>query len=149
MADIVTSYQVADRYGRAAFEVMDTYLNTVLLAGDFPELQAGFSFAVANSGVAMAQFTIVALDNNGFLIPATNAGNKPIGVLCHSTPAAASDNQTTNAVRGVVWLTGCFNIDGPLVWDASFDTETKKYAAFRGSPTPTQIVIRKRLTPAS
>lgn len=149
MANITTSYQVADRYGRAVFEQMDTYVQTVLLAGDYPELEAGFSTTVANSGVAMLQFTVVALDNNGFLVPATYAGNKPIGVLCHSTPLAAADNQTTKAIKGIVWLTGNFNLDGPLVWDASFDTDDKKTGAFRGSPTPTNIVVRKRLTPAS
>ncbi len=149
MANNVTSYQVADRYGRAAFEQMDSYSNTVLLAGDFPELQAGFAFIVANGGAALPQFQIVALDNNGFLVPATLSGNKPLGVLAHSTPVAAADNQTSKAIKGVVWLTGCFNIAGPLVWDASFTTEDQKLAAFRGSPTPTQIVVRHRLTPAA
>lgn len=149
MANITTSYQVADRFGRAAFEQMDTYVQTVLLAGDFPELQAGFSFTVANSGAAMAQFTVVGLDANGFLVPAVLGTVQAIGVLCHATGGAAADNQATKAVKGVVWLTGCFNLDGPLVWDASYDTADKKLAAFRGAPTPTQIVVRKRLTPAA
>ncbi|MGN5375809.1 hypothetical protein [Sphingomonas hankookensis] len=149
MANITTSYQVADRFGRAAFEQMDTYVQTVLLAGDFPELQAGFSFTVANNAAAMAQFTVVGLDANGFLVPAVRGTVQAIGVLCHATGAAAADNQTSKAVRGVVWLTGCFNVDGPLIWDASFDTEERKFAAFRGAPTPTQIVVRKRLTPAT
>lgn len=150
MANVITTYQNADTFGRAKFEQLDTYLPAELLAGDFPELQAGFLFVIANSGVAMAQFTVVALDNNGFLVPATLTGNKPVGVLCHATPAVAADNQTNAKMRGTVWISGCFNLtagSSPLVWDASFTTDDQKSAAFRGTNGPTQIVLRHRYTP--
>lgn len=151
MANVISTYQNADTYGRAAFEQMDTYLPANLLAGDFPEIQAGFNFILANSTAALAQFTVVALDNNGFLVKATATGNKAIGILWHRTDAVAADNQTVAKGRGIVCITGCFNLsaDSPLVWDASFDTEEKKVAAFRGAPTPTQIVLRHRYTPVS
>jgi len=144
MADIITSYQVADRYGRAAFEQMDTALTAVLLAGDFPELQAAFSVLLADS-LSLPQFCVVALDNAGKLVRATATGNKPIGVLAHATVSGAGNT----TVRGPVWFSGCFALEGPLVWDASFNTDDLKLTAFRGAPTPTQIVVRRRLTPAS
>lgn len=65
-------------------------------------------------------------------------GLKPIGVLAHSATLGASG--TGNAQ---VWYSGCFNSEA-LVWDASFDTDAKKEAAFRGAPTPTNIIIAKR-----
>lgn len=66
---------------------------------------------------------------------------KAIGVLAHAvsrgpSPAAA-------AVNGQVLYQGNFNQDA-LVWHASFDSDAKKQAAFRGSPTPTNIIVGKR-----
>lgn len=61
-----------------------------------------------------------------------------IGVLAHAVTLGASGTGT-----GPVWYSGAFNMDA-LVWDASFDTDAKKEAAFRGAPTPTTIIIAKR-----
>lgn len=65
-------------------------------------------------------------------------GVKAIGVLAHAAALGASGN-----LNGQVWYSGCFNMDA-LVWDASFDTDAKKQAAFFGSPTPTNIIVAKR-----
>lgn len=65
-------------------------------------------------------------------------GVQPIGVLCQAASLGASGTGT-----GLVWYSGCFSQDA-LVWDASFDTDAKKQAAFRGSPTPTNIIVAKR-----
>lgn len=65
-------------------------------------------------------------------------GVKAIGVLT----AAVVDVDA--AQRAAIFRAGCFN-PAALVWDASFDTDAKKAAAFRDAPTPTNILIRKRL----
>ena len=67
MATITPPY--AD-LGRASFEVMDTYLQNYLLAGQHPELQQAFSFPMANN-TSFAQFSVVGLDAVGKLALAT------------------------------------------------------------------------------
>lgn len=44
-----------------------------------------------------------------------------------------------------VYRAGVFN-PLALVWDASFSTEAEKLAAFRGAPTPTNIIMRRPKT---
>lgn len=130
--------------GRAAFEELDTYIQNFLLAGSHPELAPAYSFPLPLSAT-YAQFTVVGLNSSGELVPATwNAtpanAIKPIGIIAHAVARGASG---APAVNGQVFYSGCFNQDA-LVWDASFDTDAKKQAAFRGSPTPTNIIVKKR-----
>lgn len=73
-----------------------------------------------------------------------------IGVLAHAAALGA-----TGSGNGNVWLTGCFNAGdddtnagSPVVWHASFDTVAKRVNAFRGAPTPTNILVRRRTAPA-
>ncbi|MEM1430020.1 MAG: head decoration protein [Pseudomonadota bacterium] len=121
--------------GRAAFEVLDTYLQSFLLAGTHPELAPAFSYPAANATV-LAQFAVVGLDGSGEIVAATQDETvKAIGVLAHAV--------AENDGRAHVWYSGCFNIDA-LVWDASFTTDAEKLAAFAGAPTPTTILARKR-----
>jgi hypothetical protein len=65
-------------------------------------------------------------------------GVQAVGVLAHAAALGASG---TGA--GLIWYSGNFNMDA-LVWHASFDTDAKKAAAFRGAPTPTSVIIGKR-----
>ncbi|TJV70708.1 MAG: hypothetical protein E5X76_18095 [Mesorhizobium sp.] len=65
-------------------------------------------------------------------------GAQAIGV----TTAPVLD--TNVAQRVAIYRAGNFNPDA-LNWDASFDTDAKREAAFRGAPSPTNILIRKRL----
>ncbi|TPK15176.1 hypothetical protein FJ872_19450 [Mesorhizobium sp. B2-5-9] len=51
---------------------------------------------------------------------------------------------TDAAQRVAIYRAGNFNPDA-LNWDASFDTDAKREAAFRDAPTPTNILVRKRL----
>lgn len=252
MANITPPY--ADP-GRASFEVMNTYLQNFLLAGNDPELKPAYPFPLPNS-VSYAQFSVVGLNAAGKLVMATEGVNPAaatgtltfsgvgtandtitIGGVVYTLVAAADapyevtiggsvtasaanlvavingtdDNETpahpdvsaTSAVgvvtvtarqigtvgnsiatteagsgtafgaatmsggtdqggvraigvlahaatlgasgtaNGHVWYSGAFNQDA-LVWDASFDTDAKKEAAFRGAPTPTTIIIAKR-----
>lgn len=69
---------------------------------------------------------------------ADQGGVQAIGVLAHAAALGASGTGT-----GTFWYSGCFNIDA-LVWDASFDSDAKKLAAFEGAPTPTTIIAAKR-----
>lgn len=128
--------------GRASFEVMDTYTQNFLLAGTHPELKPAFSAPLALN-TTLVQFTVVGRNSTGKLVAATYNADpelaiKPIGVLTHAAALGAS-----GSLNGVFWYSGCFNMDA-LVWDATFDTEAKKLAAFEGAPTPTTIIVAKR-----
>lgn len=142
MANITPPY--ADP-GRAGFEVLDTHLQNYLLAGSHPELKPAYSYPIP-FGANYAQFTVLGLNAAGELVPAVTGSAqaaddiKPVGVLAHAVSRGASP---AAAVNGQVFYSGCFNQDA-LVWGASFNTDAKKQAAFRGSPTPTNIIVAKR-----
>lgn len=95
----------------------------------------------------LAALTVVGLDANGDVVkaklntavdPAPDNSVKPIGILVIGVTTAG-----TGTKKGApVYRAGCFNPDR-LVWDATFDTDAKKFAAFEGSPTPTNITMRR------
>lgn len=70
-------------------------------------------------------------------------GILPIGVTCVEIVTTAGV-----ATKGPIFYAGCFN-PNKLNWHASFNTDAKKRQAFRGSPTPTNIVIKKPRYPES
>ena len=81
----------------------------------------------------------------GTLTTGTNAvatGSPAIGFVKY---AANNTGGAAGAVRVEVTRWGCFNPDA-LLWDSSYDTETKKLYAFEGAPSPTSIIIRKPTT---
>ena len=154
MANQTISYVNADKFGRAAFEQMDTYLSSVLLAGPEPEFEPNTTYPVLLAdSQTLAQFTVVGTNAAGKLVPLTYAGLTasdstkilPLGILAH----AATSSTSNTTVRGEVIYSGCFAIEGPLIWASDFDTDDKKKIAFRGAPTPTTIIVRNRFTPAS
>lgn len=141
------SYANVDSWGRPAFEVLDDYTMSVLLAGATPALADPMAVLLADSQT-LAIYTVVGLNSSGNLVPATWGTNGSDGVKAIGVLARAATSGTSNTtVKGNVWYQGCFNIDdkSPLVWDSSFDTEDKKRTAFIGSPAPCQIVARRRL----
>lgn len=69
---------------------------------------------------------------------AAQGGIQAIGVLAQAAALGAS-----GTLKAPVWYSGCFNRDA-LIWHASFDTTAKKEAAFRGAPTPTNIIVAVR-----
>ncbi len=124
--------------GRAAFEELDTHIQSNLLAGPHPEMAPAVAFPLPLPST-YAQFSVVVLNVSGQIVMAENDGDpKAIGVLAQAASLGASGTGT-----GLVWYSGNFNIDA-LVWHASFDTDAKKLAAFRGAPTPTTIITAKR-----
>lgn len=83
------------------------------------------------------EYTPVGFDASGDLIPAVSGTTQAIGITLYpiQTP--------TSPVQGIpVMIQACLNKD-MLNWDASYDTDEKKFEAFRGAPTPTSIVVRK------
>lgn len=128
MTTYAMGYQNANAHGIPAFESLDTFTQTQIIAGTEPALSPAVRVLLADS-LDLAQFTVVGVDSSGKLVKAAyNAtvasGVKPIGVLAH----AATSGSSNTTIKGEVWLTGCFNADAdsPLVWDSSFDTLAKK-----------------------
>ena len=93
MADIDTSYVNADVYGRAAFDVLDNYIQTALLAGTEPRLQPATRHLLGDS-LTLAQFSVVGLNSAGKLALATS-GQEDAAVL---TIGAANAALTFTAV---------------------------------------------------
>jgi hypothetical protein len=129
--------------GVASFEELDTYTQQFLLNGAHPPLATAMGMPMAND-TAFDQFSVVGLDDNGDIALATT-GNVdpaddivPVGVLAHSAALGATGTQNAQ-----VWYTGHFNIDA-LVYDASFDTDVKKLAAFDNTVGKTTIAVSKR-----
>ncbi|MBI1620011.1 head decoration protein [Aquamicrobium zhengzhouense] len=90
----------------------------------------------------IAEYTPVGLNAAGDLVPAVWAADetavKPVGITLFpiTTPAGTP-------LKGVpILIQGGLNVD-MIKWPVSFDTFEKKLEAFRGAPTPTNIVVKK------
>lgn len=146
MTNFAMGYQNADVHGIPAFESLDTYTQTQLLAGSEPALTPAVRIMLADS-LTLAQWTVVGLNAAGKLVKAAwNAtlasGVVPIGVLVHAATSGASNT----TIKGEVWLTGVFNADAdsPLVWDATFDTLAKK-TEWVGLVGKADLIFRSRI----
>ena len=78
---------------------------------------------------------MVGLDGSGRIIPAVLGTTAAIGITTAPIVTGAGQNPKLQIIRG-----GHFNGD-MLVWGATYNTDAKKIAAFRGAATPTNIVI--------
>lgn len=131
--------------GQAAFDVLDTYNQNFLHIGEHPRL-ASFPMKVEPE-TSLLQFAVVGVNAGGNLVMASLGADSdgddilPVGVLTQAVTAGPeSDGDTTVPV----WYSGHFgNIDA-LVWHDDFDTDQLKLDAFKGSPTPTTVVVAKR-----
>lgn len=74
--------------------------------------------------------------SSGEVVQATTA-IKPIGVLMYGVTTGASGSKLVARVLRA----GCLNPDR-LTWHSSFNTTALRMAAFEGSPSPTNIVLR-------
>lgn len=97
-------------------------------------------FPVAANAPAIPAFSVVGVNGAGNLALATfDKTVQAIGYTTHPTAVSASV-QRMPIVRG----RACLN-PAALNWDPSFDTLEKKLAAFRGAPSPTNLLVRPRL----
>lgn len=124
--------------GIAEFEVGNDYASIELFNSSIP-LPVTEDFPVGAS-TTLPAFSVVGL-SGGNLVLAQTSGTAvaPIGIT--TAPVATAGGQTD---RIAIFRAGNFN-PAALTWHADYDTLDKKKAAFRGSPTPTNIVIRERL----
>lgn len=107
-----------------------------LITGDEPAVLVQDMIVAASQTIPA--LTPVVKDGNGRLIPATTPGTPCIGI---TVVAITTDASTT--YKGVpVYRAGVFNPD-KLNWHAAFDTEAERFAAFEGSASPTQILMRR------
>jgi hypothetical protein len=122
--------------GAAVFEQGDDYVSVELFSGSTP-VPVTENFPVG-SGVVIPAFSVVGLTSGNVVMAENDGDPQAIGIT-------VSDVLNVGAVQSVaVFRAGCFNPDA-LNWHASYDTDAKKAAAFRGAPTPTNILIRKNL----
>lgn len=130
---------IPGRGGVAGFEQGDSYASQELFNSAIP-LQTTEDFPVAQNTDLEAR-SVVGVDASGNLAIAKTSSTAvvPLGIL--TIPVKTGAGETT---RAAIWRSGNFN-PAALVWHADYDTDAKKAAAFRGSPTPTNIIIRKRL----
>lgn len=125
--------------GIAAFETNDGFVSTELFNSAIPA-PVTEDFLVAAS-TTLVRGAVVGVDGSGNLVMAKTSSTAvvPIGVLVNSV--ATGVGQTD---RVPVYRAGNFNMDA-LTFHADYDTDAKKAAAFRGSPAPTNVIVRKRL----
>ena len=104
-----------------------------LLLSDTPNLFTEDLTLAESQDIAL--YEVVGLDGSGNIIPAEQGVTDAIGISAGAITSGVGENPTIQIIRG-----GHFNGDA-LVWDASYDTDAKMIAAFRGAPSPTQIVV--------
>ena len=124
--------------GVASFEMSDDYVNEQLLMGSHP-IQSPAASGEAGAAIAVRQ---VVGFSAGKVVPATWNADPALAVAPVGIAATASDGLGTNP-RVLYWYAGHYNID-LLVFDATFNTDAKKLAAFNGAPTPTNIRLSSR-----
>lgn len=104
-----------------------------LLLSDTPNLFTEDLTLAESQDISL--YEVVGLDGLGNIIPAVQGVTDAIGISAGAITSGVGENPTIQIIRG-----GHFNGDA-LVWDASYDTDAKMIAAFRGAPSPTQIVV--------
>lgn len=122
--------------GLAAGVDTEAFTQFDALLSDVPAVFAVDYTLAASQDIAL--YEAVGFDGSGEIVPAVEAGGvgpiQAIGISAMAITSGVGENPSISVIRGGHW-----NIDA-LVWDASYDTDAKKLAAFNGAPTPTQIV---------
>lgn len=124
--------------GIASFEQNDGFAQAELFNSAIPE-PVTEDFSVGPNTVLPA-FSVVGL-SGGNLVLAQTSGTPVVPIGVTTAPVATGAGQTD---RIAIYRQANLNPDA-LTWHADYDTDAKRAAAFRGSPTPTNIIIRKRL----
>ncbi len=114
-----------------------TAVDVALITGDSPAYLTRDHLVEASQTIPA--YTPVVL-TNGRIVPAAS-GTPAIGItLTAITTSASTTYKGAPILRGA-----CLNPD-KLNWPASYDTDAKKFAAFDGAPSPTNIVVRRPKT---
>ena len=128
-----------DGVGIAGFDVSDSPVQVELFNAAIP-IPVTEDFPVGPN-TTLPAFSVVGLnaDGNLALAKTSDPAIAPIGVT--TAPVVTGAGQTD---RIAIYRQANLNPDA-LTWHADYATDAQRAAAFRGSPTPTNIVIRKRL----
>ncbi len=125
------------KVGIAAYEDGDSFTDIPLFTGDREVHNETFTVALNQT---IPAYTVVAKDANGDLVPAVyGAGDSTATPVAIALVGVATDGTTKADIPG--YTGGTFNPDY-LVWDASYDTDAKKLAAF-GEASDSNIAIKK------
>ncbi len=125
------------RLGVAAFEDGDSFTDVPLFTGERRVHTDKGTIALSQT---IAHLAVLARDANGDLVPCVSGGAAPTDVPVAIAMVAVTTDGVDKKDIPCYW-SGCFNPDR-LIWDASFDTEAKKLAAF-GEPSTSNIAIKK------
>ncbi|MHC2089458.1 head decoration protein [Methylobacterium sp. CM6244] len=125
--------------GIAGFETNDGFGQVELFNSAIP-LPVTEDFPVGES-TTLPAFSVVGLNATGNLVLAQTSATAVVPIGVTTAPALTGAGQTE---RIAIYRAGNFNPDA-LTWHSDFNTDAKRAAAFRGAPSPTNIVIRKRL----
>lgn len=112
-----------------------TAVDIALITGNEPAyMEEDMTVALSQT---LAAYTVVGLDGSGDIIPAVLGTTAAIGITLFAVTTPGS-----GAKKAVPILrAACVNPD-KLVWDATYNTVEKKLEAFRGAPSPTDIIVR-------
>ncbi len=106
-----------------------------LITGDIPALVTeDMTFAASQT---IEAWTVVGLDGTGDIVPAVLGTTAAIGITVCKVVTPASGTKKA----APIYRQGVFN-PAMLAWDATYNTDEKKLEAFRGAPTPTNIIVR-------
>lgn len=86
-------------------------------------------------------YSPVGFDGSNRIVPAVSGSVQAIGL---TLTAIVTDASTTYKGAPILRV-GCVNPDR-IAWPASYDTEVEKMNAFRGAPTPTNMIVRRPKT---
>lgn len=130
MANITTPY--ADP-GRAVYEVLDTYLQNFLLAGNDPELKPAYSYPLALNST-FAQFSVVGLDTAGKLAMATRGVDAAAAVGALTFSGVGTNNDTVTIAGREYTLVGTLaDADDILIGASATATAANLTAAINGA----------------
>lgn len=126
--------------GMPAFET-GSYDNVELYSGKPSDEERGTGplDAAFCAAADIPAFAVVGLGANGITFAKYDKSVQALGVTVSPIPMGSAAGSVISFFRD-----GCFN-PAALTWDASFNTDAKKLAAFEGAPSPTHISIKKRL----
>lgn len=124
--------------GIANFEVSDTFGQTELFNSAIPH-PVTEDFPVGASTTLEANSVVGLSAGNLVMAKTSSTAVVPIGITMARVVTGVGETD-----RIAIYRAGNFN-PAALVWHPDYNTDDAKAAAFRGSPSPTNIVIRKRL----